>query len=74
MPRTPLPAHPPMVHTVNASSAFSIRHLPEIATADLPVHVLDTRYRCVIPRAVWPDIQIVLQPGPLVDSHLRQVA
>jgi hypothetical protein len=63
-----------MLHTVNASSAFSIRHLPQIATADRHVHVPDTRYRCVIPRAVWSDIQIALQPGALVDSHLRQVA
>jgi len=63
-----------MVHTVNASSAFSIRHLPHIATDDRLVHVPDTRYRCVIPRAVWPDIQIALQPGTLVHSHLRQVA
>jgi hypothetical protein len=62
-----------MVHTVNASSAFSIRHLPQFATADRQVHVQDTRYRCVIPLAVWPDVQIALQPGSLVHSHLRQV-
>jgi len=58
--------------TIDAPSGFSVCHLPQ--TIVRLVHVVDTRYRSVVPLASRPDVEVTLEPRSLVHSHLGQVA